>query len=403
MSSAGGLNFDPITDFAGFVGGSGKADTSLSPVQIGAVNQQGGAADIAPEWTNGAELAASYINAEAGGIDGHPLKLDECFIPDQVSNAAQCGQQLANNDTVQSVAVGAVAVGNEAMESALLPTGKVAFFGIAVSPVDTTYKDGYILFGDSTHVEAPFGTFIKDDLHSKSVAIVYPNIPGSDTSAKIIAAAVKYEGIPVNIVGYDPSTTDLTGPLIAAGAATAGLIVNGAPSPQQCSAIYQAIKKLNITTPVLANVPCDSSLAAAGDGGQLPDGWYYASAKSLPGDPADSTLTAFTKVAGTYGQSKYASDNWTADAFVEVLTIAKIDTALLKAGKQITAANINDAMKAYKGGVPMGAPTLVCGTFATAPAVCNDKDSFFQNTSAGVFKAVARFIGPPAGFTIPTS
>jgi branched-chain amino acid transport system substrate-binding protein len=327
----------------------------------------------------------------------------KCFIPDQVSNAAQCGQQMANDKKVQAGAVGAVTIGNEALEKAVEPTKKPLFFGIATSPVDTTYPYGYILFGDSSHVEAPFGTFIKEYLHAKNVSIVYPNIPGSDTSAKIIADSLKYEDVSVNIVGYDSSTTDLTGPLIASKASTADLIVNGAASPQQCSGIYQAIKKLNITTPVIANVPCDSSLAAKGDGGQLPNGWYYASAKSLPGDPADSTLTAFTKVAGTYGQSKYASDNWTADAFVQILTIAKMDTNLLKAGKEITAANINAEFKAYKGGVPMGAPTLECGSFPEAPAVCNDKDSFFQNTSPGVFKAVARFIGPPKGYQLPTN
>jgi hypothetical protein len=49
----------------------------------------------------------------------------------------------------------------------------------------------------------------------------------------------------------------------------------------------------------------------------------------------------------------------------------------------------------------VGAPTLVCGSFSQAPAVCNDEVSFFRNTSPGVFKAIARWIGPPTGFAIP--
>ena len=402
-ASAAGLgSYHPVSDYMAFINGhSGAANSKLSPIDIGVVNQQGGSADIAPEWTNGAQIAADFINSDAGGIDGHPVKLVTCFIPDVVANAAQCGQQMANNSSVQAVSVGAVAIGNQAMESALAPTGKVLVFGVSVSPVDTTYKDGYILFGDATHVEAPLATFIKQYLHSKSVSIVYPDLPGSNIDAEITEAALKYEHVPVKVVGFDPTTTNLTGPLIASGAATAGLVINDSPSPQICSAIYKAIKQLNITTPVLANVPCDSTVTATGDGGSLPIGWYYASANPLPGDASDPSLAAFKKVADQFGNAVYAADAWTADSFAQFLTIAKWDGELLKAGKPITVANLNAIAKTFKGPVPQGAPALVCGSFPQAPAVCNDKDSFFQNTAPGVFKAIARWIGPPAGFAIP--
>ncbi len=394
--------YHPVTNYMGFIGGhAGKADTKLSPIYVGVVNQQGGSSDIAPQWTNGAAIAAYFINNKAGGIDGHPLKLVECFIPDQVSNAQQCGEEFANNSNVQTVSVGAVAIGNEAMESALAPTKKVLVFGVSVSPVDTTYKEGYILFGDGTHVEAPLATFIKKYLHSKSVSIIYPELPGSNVDAEITEDALKYEGIPTTVVGFDPTDTNLTGPLIAAHAATAGLIINDSPAPTICSSIYLAIKQLNITTPVLANVPCDTSVTAQGDGGSLPVGWYYASANPLPGDPSDPSLAAFKTVADEAGQTTWNDDPWTADSFAQMLTIARFDDQLLVAGKKITAANVNDLAKKFKGPVPQGAPTLVCGSFKQAPAVCNDKDSFFQNTAPGVFKAIARWIGPPAGFVIP--
>jgi branched-chain amino acid transport system substrate-binding protein len=404
-ASNGGVplgNYHPVTNYAAFIGGhAGTANTKLSPVYIGVVNQQGGSADIAPEWTNGAQVAADFINQDAGGIDGHPVKLVTCFIPDVVASAAQCGRQFADDSSVSAVSVGAVAIGNQAMESALAPTGKVLVFGVSVSPIDTTYKNGYILFGDATHVEAPLATFIKQYLHSKSVSIIYPNLPGSNIDAEITEAALKYEGIPVKVVGFDPSTTNLTGPLIASGAATAGLVINDSPSPVICSDIYKAIKQLNVTTPVLANVPCDSTVTAQGDGGALPIGWYYASANPLPGDALDPSLAAFKKVADQFGNATYAADAWVADSFAQLLTIAKWDDDLLTAGKPITASNINALAKTFKGPVPQGAPSLVCGSFPQAPAVCNDKDSFFQNTAPGVFKAIARWIGPPGGFQIP--
>jgi branched-chain amino acid transport system substrate-binding protein len=394
--------YHPISNYLAFINGkSGKANSKLSPIYVGVVNQQGGTSDIAPEWTYGADIAADFINQDAGGIDGHPVKLVTCFIPDTVSSAAQCGQEFANNSKVSAVSVGAVAVGNEAMESALAPTGKVLVFGVSVSPVDTTYKNGYILFGDATHVEAPLATFIKEYLHSKSVAIVYPELPGSNIDAEITGDALKYEHIPVKIVGFDPTTTNLTAPLIAAGAATAGLVINDSPAPTICSSIYKAIKQLSLTTPVLANVPCDNPVTATGDGGQLPVGWYYASANPLPGDAADPSLAAFKKVADEFGEHTWDADAWTADSFAQFLTIAKWDGQLLSEGKTITAANLNAIAKTFKGPVPQGAPHLVCGSFPAAPAVCNDEVSFFQNTAPGVMKAIARWIGPPPGFVIP--
>jgi hypothetical protein len=44
------------------------------------------------------------------------------------------------------------------------------------------------------------------------------------------------------------------------------------------------VKQLGIKTTVLANVPCDSTQVATGDGGQLPEGWYYARANPRPGE-----------------------------------------------------------------------------------------------------------------------
>lgn len=399
---AAAAGYKPVTDYTAYIGGKpGAADSKLAPVRIGVINQQGGSADIAPEWTIGAELAGRYINEAAGGIDGHPVELVTCFIPGVVANAAQCGQQMANDNEVQAVAVGAVAVGNEAMESALRPTGKPLVFGVATSPIDTKYEYGYVLFGDATHVEAPLATFAVEHLKAKQVAMVYPNIPGAVVNAQIIQAALQHYNVPIKAVGYAPTTTDLSGPLIAAGATTADLLINGSPSPKACSDIYKGIKQLNIQTPVLANVPCVSEQTKIANGGMLPNGWYYASANPLPGDTSDPSIAAFAAVANRFGQGKWAANAWTADAFAQVLTVAKWQAQLLAKGQQVTAKNLNDIAKSFKGPVPQGPPELTCGKFPEAPAVCNDKVSFFQNTEPDVFKPIARFIGPPEGFVFP--
>lgn len=397
-------NYHPVYQYAQYVGGQGKANPKLSPIEVGVINQQGGSADIAPQWTTGATIAEKFINDQAGGIDGHPLKLVTCFIPDQVSNATQCGQKMANNSKIAAVSVGAVAIGNQAMEQAIAPTKKVLVFGVSTSPTDTTYKNGYILYGDGTHVEAPLATFAKKYLKVHSVSIVWPNIPGASVGVDIIVDALKYEGVKqVYSVGYDESETDLTVPLEAAHVGKTGLFIADAPGGPACSNMYLALKQLKIKTTVLANVPCDSTQVATADGGQLPKGWYYASANPLPGDASDPSLAAFKKIATTYGEAQWAKDAWVGDSFGQMITIAKWDTELLKAHKAINATNVNDMAKAFHGPVAQGAPHLDCGGFSGAPAVCNDLVQFFQNTSPGVFNAIVRWIGPPPGFKIPKS
>jgi Periplasmic binding protein len=311
---------------------------------------------------------------------------------------------MANSKSISTISVGAVAVGNQAMESAILPTKKPIIFGVAISPVDTTYKYGYILYGDGTHVEAPLATFAKQYLHVKSVSIVWPNQPGSSVGVDIIVDALKAEGITdVHSVSYDPSSTDLTAPIEAADVGKTGLFIADAPGGPPCADMNLALKQLKIHTTVLANVPCDSTQVATADGGTLPVGWYYASANPLPGDSSDPSLPAFKTIATKYGEAQWAADAWVSDSFGQIITIAKFDTAILKAGKQITPATVNAAAKAFKGPVAQGAPNLNCGGFAGAPAVCNDSVSFFQNTAPNVFKAIVRFLGPPAGFQIPAA
>ena len=400
-SSVGAATYTPGYQYAKYVGGTGKANPKLSPVVVGVVNQQGGTEAVAPEWTTGAEIAVKHINQHTGGIDGHPLRIVTCFIPDTVSSATTCGQKFANTKAIAQVSAGAIFIGNQALESAILPTKKPIFFGVSLSPVDTTYAYGYILYGDVSHVQAPIATFAKQYLHVKSVSITYPNIPAEVNAASIVRRALQFEGIKtIYSVGFDPSATDLTTPFEAAHVGSTSLLMalnSGGPA---CSDTYLTLKQLGVKAKVLANVPCVTPAIAKADGGQLPPGWYYASANPLPGDKSDPSVSAFQHVATEYGYPALGPDAWTADSFGQMLTIAKLDTAILKHRAPISPTTVNLAAKAFKGPVVQGAPNLNCGGFKGAPAVCNDKVSFFQSTAPGVMKPIAYYLGPPKGFRV---
>ena len=402
--SAGAGTFVSVYKYQAYVGGHGKANSKLSPITIGIVNQQTSADAIAPVWTTGAKIGVTYVNQHTGGIDGHPLKAIYCAIPTTVSAATTCGQEFANNSAVTAVVAGAIDVGNTALEGALEPTRKPTFFGVSLSTTDEKDPDGFILYNTGTQVEAPMATVAAKVLHAKSISLVYPsNIPGNVYQAGVVDDALKFEGIKtIYKVGFTASSTDFTEPFEAAHAGSTTLLIMVNSGGPACSDAYLTLKSLGVATTqkVLVNVPCDTPTIAKADGGTLPHDWYYLTANPLPGSKTKA-VTAAETVFTAYGKGPIAFNAWAADAFGQVLTVAKLDTEILKAGKKVTAATLTSQAKAFKGPVVQGAPHLDCGGFKGTPATCNDLDRFFQNTAPTVMTALGTWIGPPKGFKAP--
>lgn len=393
-----------IYKFKKYVGGHGKANRKLSPITIGIVNQQTSTNAIAPEWSSGAAIAQHYINQQTHGLDGHPLKLNLCKIATSVSTASKCGAEFANDSNIAAIAAGIIDIGNTALESALLPSGKPIIWGVSLSTVDERFKNGFILEGAVSQVEAPIATFAYKYLHAKSVSLTYPsNIPAEVQSANTIANALTYEGAKVYKVGFTSAETNLTAPFEAAHVQTTKMLVAVNSGGPACSDTYHSLQALHLTTKVkvIVNVPCDTPTIAKADGGTLPHNWYYSTAQPLPGSPTKS-VKVFDKIATKYGHKTTGLNNEVFSGFAQVLTIAKWYTELLKAGRKITPTSVRNKAKHFKG--PMvqgpGRHKLRCGQFAGMPAVCDNLDSLFQNTAPNKFVPIAWWVGPPKGFKI---
>ncbi len=272
----------PVTNYLSYVGGkAGKANPKLSPVVIGVVNTQGGQVLVGPNWTKGAELAAKYVNTYLGGVQGHPLVLSECFTTSAEEDGTKCGQKFANDKRISVVLLGAVAVGNQSLYAAL-GGKKPIVSGVALLPVDATQKNGFALFGTNDSVLGPWGTFAKTHLHAKTAAVIYPQVPGIDVGAKVEKTSLEDAGISTKLVGFDPNATDLTGPLTAAGAQTADIVV-----PQSnaggCVNVAKTLQQLGVPgSKIVSNPLCLSGDVAAGLGGDLAP-WVYGIASTLAG------------------------------------------------------------------------------------------------------------------------
>ncbi|MGZ4187705.1 MAG: ABC transporter substrate-binding protein [Solirubrobacteraceae bacterium] len=393
-SGSGGAGSKSVTNYLSYVGGkTGPADKSLPPVTIGFVNQQGGQQQIGPLATNGAQIAVKYINTELGGINGHPLVLKTCFIRSAEEEGTTCGQQFLANKSISVIDEGAVAIGDQSFQSTIGAT-KPVIVGVAVTPIDAAKPSNIVLFGDATHVLGPFGTYAQQVLHAKTAALVYPNIAGITQGATAIADGLQKVGVKVKKVGYDESQTDLIGPLTSAGATSADLVIPYSDS-SGCVNLAKGLKQLGITdTKKILSAPlCLNGLVAAGLGGDFPI-WTYAIASSLYGDPTDPGMPAYMKVMAKYGTPAVAPDPWVIVTFGQILTTARFLNEL--GYGHITPQAVLQKAKAFKGPVALGAPSLDCGKYPTAPGICNDRTQFFLYKGKHAFVKTAGWLQPPS-------
>jgi branched-chain amino acid transport system substrate-binding protein len=392
-SGSGGAGSAAVTDYLTYVHGkAGKANASLPPVYIGFINQQGGQQQIGPLATDGAQLAVKYINAELGGVDGHPVALKTCFIRSAEEEGTTCGQQLSADKSISVIDEGAVAIGIQSFYSTI-GGSKPVIVGVAVTPVDSVQKNAAIMFGDVTHVLGPFGTYATQVLHAKTAALVYPNIAGITEGATAIAQSLQKAGVTVKKVGYDESQTDLIGPLTSAGAQSADMVIPYSDS-SGCVNLAKGLKQLGISdAKKIVSAPlCLNGQVSAGLGGDWPI-WTYAIASSLFGDPTDPGMPPYMKVTQKYGTPASAPDPWNIVAFSQILTTVRFMNEL--GYTHITAQGILSKAKSFTGPVALGAPALQCGKYPAAPAVCNDRAQFFEYKGKHQFTKSASWLQPP--------
>ena len=283
-----------VTNYAKFVGVTpGKANPKLKPVVIGLVNLQGGQVQVGPLWTPAVETAVKYANAQLRGAGGHPIILKKCFIKTSEEEGTKCGQLMANDKRVSVVLWGGIVIGNQSFYSAL--GKKPVVGGVLVHPIDEASKQTFGLFGGNTSVLSPYGTFARDVLHAKTAAVVYPTIPGIAEAGVAIVAAMKKAGLSVKQVSYDPNSTDLVGPITAAGGQSADVFVLQDVA-SGCVNMAKALAQLHLTQKVLTNPLCLDPRVAAGPRRRLPEGWTFAIASSLGFDLTDKSVPPFLKV-----------------------------------------------------------------------------------------------------------
>ena len=217
----------PVLNYQLYVGGKGKANPKLAPVTIGFINGQGGPPNFNfPQATHVIEAEVKMINAELGGVHGHPVKLNECFWrrPRRKASAAASRWSTTRHEGDHLRRSSPSATSRSTRRSRARSRSSAV---VTANPADPTAKNAYFLNGSQTSVLGPFGTYTKRFLPNvKTAAIVYPTDPGADTAAFALKKGLQQVGVKVTMIGVPPLATDLLGP--ATQASSADMIVAGA-------------------------------------------------------------------------------------------------------------------------------------------------------------------------------
>jgi len=392
-ASAGAPAGTVVTDYSSYVGGkAGAADPSKSPIGIGWVNVEGGPGG-SPEATLGAQAAVKYVNEKLGGIGGHPLKLQVCTVTSAEEEGQKCGQQLLNDSSVAAIGVGNLYVGDRSFTS-VIAGQKPVLVGVATGPSLSTAKNTYALFGDLPHIFGAWATYARDVLHAKTAAVIHTNTQGDKVASAAVITGLQSAGLTVKTVGFDAQATDLLGPVTAAGAQTADVIVPISIGAG-CVGIAKALKQLGVRKPVVSTPICLTPDVAQGLGGDLP-AWTYGIAQTLPTDATAADSKTFLTDSAQAGLGAgdaakvFAPLGWTT-----ILTYAKMFNSI--GADKVSPGTVGPALQAFHGPVIMGAPEVSCGKYADAPAVCNDQSRFYQYQGRGQFQPLTGWLRPVAG------
>ena len=377
-----------------FTGGKkGAADSSLPPVTIGYVNQEGGTLSF-PEATAAFDATLKFINEQLGGVDGHPVQGKKCLAagPEDV---LKCGTEMANDADIKSLVIPLLLLNNEAFYNAL--GGKKPILdGTLIFPVDFTTPNVFSYNSGGPVGSQALAALASEKLKANRVVFIRTDNPAGLAAVKDQIAAVESKGVKTaDIPVPEPGTAPQYASAIRAANLKTGDVVNLSLTSIGCATSYDALRNLQTKVPVLASEGCllepvPGHLKDAGAKDTLfPDGWYMANQGYSAADPGPDTNGAdvYASMIKQYAPNAPSSYGYAPSAFANTMAMVKHIAAA--GGADATSAQISAQIKAFKGPAIMGAGDLQCGALPAAPNLCNFTIGYLLRKDGGWEKVAA--------------
>jgi branched-chain amino acid transport system substrate-binding protein len=374
-------------------GKAGKADSSLPPVTVGFVNQEGGTPSF-PENDKAVDSAVQFINNNLSGVDGHPLKVERCTMQAE-EDGQKCGAQFL--DAKLPIAeLGLAVIGNAAYYktvAAKFPT----LIGSTSAPADSVSPGAFSLGGGGAAVLASMAELAKSQGSKFASVITVDNAGGKFSAEKIAIPYMDKIGLVHSKSIYYPQSAtgpDIISALQAAQATKADTILLDPSTPAECISVYDAVKTLSLKAKVIATPICNSDQFVKHTGGK-PEGWAIAGFGVNPRSVDDPQAKVFNNIMAAGNATPEATQGFTPQVVRDFLTIAKFGNAI--GADKLTPAAFTEQIKAFKGPAFMIPGPLHCGkpSDPASSTLCGESADVSQFTDGKWVEL------PP--FTLPAS
>lgn len=187
-----------------------------TPITLGMVNQENTPAASFPELSQATQAAVAWVNAELGGVDGHPIKLEVCNTKFSAEGSTACGQHFVE-EKVPAVLGGIDVFGNSV--DVLEQNGIPYVGGIPVSNQSAVDANSFQFSGGTWGSAIAFANYAATTLHAKRVAIIYGEFGSITQSADYAKKVLTDHHVQAQLIPYPILATDISSALNAAAAA----------------------------------------------------------------------------------------------------------------------------------------------------------------------------------------
>lgn len=234
------------------------------PIRIGFVSD--GESSFVDNSVEGrvADATVEWLNGHRAGIAGRPIELVSCDLLGDPGTAADCGEQLVQDDVV--AVVGNEVSTAEAVWQPIHDAGIPMMMFSAQDPLSAATEGTYVMSDPvSSAVDTPLG--VAQDADADKMTTIIIDVPGAaETLEGYAGPAFEDAGIDLEFLRVPPGTADMTAqlaPLASDGTDAAFVIGNDSI----CIAAFNGLRQTGFTGPIASISQCitDATRDAVGE------------------------------------------------------------------------------------------------------------------------------------------
>ncbi len=223
-----------------------------TPIVIGTINQDTGAAGAFPELTVADKVAVDFINTELNGVDGHPIELLTCNTNFNADLSQSCAQQMVSDEVV--AVVGGIDIwgtGIKTLENNGIPYvgGIPVSFDAARSPVSFQFSGG------TWGAVLGMGQYAIETLKAKKIALIYAEFGPITDSANLGKRVMEQHDVEVTLVSVSAINGDMVQALNTAAQAKPDAVI-ALTADSGCQPAMQTAEQIGFTAPIMYTGAC---------------------------------------------------------------------------------------------------------------------------------------------------